>query len=160
MQRLTIATSVFLTLALACAGCGSARMGTAIESLGEGDAEIALSDRQGQESRTIVALAKLEKSLDEYLQKEGKIPSDLETLVPKYTSGIVTLDTGLAAHKPSNKVAYYPPEVIRDGFVDGTKLRDTGGWGYVHNERQIIVFVDCTHRNSRNRAWYQERGVN
>ncbi len=36
---------------------------------------------------------------------------------------------------------------------------DTGKWGYVFNESQVVVFIDCTHKSGRGRPWYQERGV-
>lgn len=122
-------------------------------------AEVAKSEVVERESRTVSNLAALEKSVADYVQHEGKIPEKLGLLVPRYAAEIPSSDTGLRGHRAWGGVTYYPPSVIRDGVVDGTQIKDTGGWGYVHNERQVIVFVDCTHPNSQGRLWYREPGA-
>ena len=33
--------------------------------------------------------------------------------------------------------------VLRDGQVDGSRLRGTGRWGYVFTDDRIVIFVDC-----------------
>ena len=112
-----------------------------------------------KESRTLSALAKLETSLSDFYKAENRIPQKLDTLIPRYLAEIPTVETSVKKHKDTAAVQYYPSDVIRDGQIDGTKLKDTGRWGYSFNERQVIIFVDCTHTTSRGNPWYQERGV-
>lgn len=123
------------------------------------DHEFANSERANRESRTVSNLAALEKSLDDYVHHEGKIPEKLDLLIPKYAAEIPQADTGVRGHRASADVTYYGSGVIRDKVVDGTRLKDTGGWGYAYNSRQVIVFVDCTHASSRKRPWYREIGA-
>ena len=148
------AVAVFAIAAL-CSGCAffENREERALDS------DFARSDRSARESRTVSSLAFIEKSLDDYVQHERKIPDRLDLLVPTYAPEIPVADAGVGGHGASNRVTYYPSSVIRDGVVDGTRLKDTGYWGYVANDRQIIIFVDCTHKNSHGRAWYQEPGT-
>ena len=47
----------------------------------------------------------------------------------------------LLGHSETNRVRAYPSRVLQDGAIDGSKLRDSGAWGYVHNDRQVIIFV-------------------
>lgn len=117
------------------------------------------SDFQVKEIRTLSNLAKLEEALSAYVSAEKKIPDTPELLVPKYLADIPTVEIAVRGHRDNNEVKLYPAAVLRDGKVDGSKLRDTGRWGYVFNDRQVVVFVDCTHNSSRGRPWYLERGV-
>lgn len=143
--------------AAAVAGCSFlAFRDTAKDELG---AEIERSDRAEREGRTVTALSLLERSVDDYYHHEGRVPSTLDRLVPQYLGEIPQADTAVRGHGASSVVRYYPSNVIRDGVVDGTRLKDSGAWGYVYNNRQVIVFVDCTHPNSRRRPWYREVGA-
>jgi hypothetical protein len=47
----------------------------------------------------------------------------------------------------------------RGGKIDGTRLKDTGRWGYASNGRRVIVFIDCTHPDSRGKPWHRARGM-
>ena len=67
---------------------------------------------------------------------------------------------GPAAYPPMLKTAETPRTSSRQAkVVNGSRLKDTGGWGYVHNDRQVIIFVDCIHKMMDGKFWYQARGV-
>ncbi|MBI5630981.1 MAG: hypothetical protein HY921_08865 [Elusimicrobia bacterium] len=117
------------------------------------------ADARTRELRTISGLAKLEASLSDYYKAEKHIPKALEDLIPKYLAEMPMAETGVRGHKDTTEVRIYGFDVLRGGQIDGSRLKDTGGWGYVYNDRQIVVFVDCTHKSSSGRPWYQERGV-
>lgn len=125
----------------------------------EVDADVRDSERQIRESRTLSNLAKLESSLADYIKLEKRIPAQLNWLIPKYLAEIPSVEIGIRGHHENSEVKVYPSDVLRDGRISGARIRDTGKWGYVFNERQVVVFVDCTHKSSRGRPWYQERGV-
>ncbi len=109
------------------------------------------------ESRTLAELSEIQEALREYYAHERKIPDTLSILVPQYLAEIPTVELGLRAHHNTNRVTVYGPEVLVDGVIDGAKIKDTGGWGYVHNDRQIVVFVDCTHLSSNGAPWYSRQ---
>jgi hypothetical protein len=121
--------------------------------------EIAASERRSLESHTLSRLAALERSLNDFVQREGRVPASLDELVPKYLAGIPEVELGSRRHNESNQVTYYPAEAIVDGQVNGALLKDTGGWGFVSNGRQVILFVDCVHKMMDGSFWYQARGV-
>lgn len=121
--------------------------------------EIERSERMASESRTLSSLAALERSLNDFIKATGRIPLKLEQMVPEYLAEIPETNLGVPKHKDSSAVRVYGGDLIVNGQVDGSRLRDTGGWGYVFNERQVIVFIDCTHKNMRGNLWYQARGV-
>lgn len=121
--------------------------------------EIANSERAVSESHTRSRLAALERSLNDFIRAKRRIPEDLHELVPDYLAEIPEASLGLSAHRDTAQVLYYPPEVIQNGQVDGTRISDGGGWGYVHNGRQVIVFVDCTHQRMDGVLWFRTRGV-
>lgn len=112
-----------------------------------------------KESRTLSGLAKLEEAISSYYQAEKNIPPNLDALIPKYLAEMPSVELSVRGHKDTAAVRIYPSDLLKDGRIDGPKLRDTGRWGYVFNDRQVVVFVDCTHKSSRGRPWYQERGV-
>ena len=154
MNRFLMAAAA---IAFTLSGCaGGATPGDSIREVDENARQL---ESKAGESRTLSALAKLEESLTNYIQTEKKIPQTLEELVPKYLAEVPTVELDIRGHHDNNKVHVYPAAVLRDGAIDGTKLKDSGRWGYVFNERQVVVFVDCTHKSSRARAWYLERGV-
>lgn len=123
------------------------------------DAEVSQAEKNARESRTLSHLAALELAVSDYIKAEGRIPPKLEALVPKFAAEVPSVDLGVKGHRETADAVYYPSDVIRDGAVDGTRIKDSGRWGFVHNDRQVIIFVDCTHKSSRGRPWYKERGV-
>jgi hypothetical protein len=112
-----------------------------------------------RESRTLTGLAQIEAALSDFYKSERRIPRKLDELVPKFLAEVPSVETGVRGHKDTAAVQYYVGEIIRDGQIDGSRIDDTGKWGYAQNERQVIVFVDCTHQNSKGVPWYQVRGV-
>lgn len=142
--------------ALGVAGCAGGERGDSAREVDENARQLEAS---AGDSRTLVGLAKLEESLTNYVQTEKKIPATLEDMIPKYLASMPMVEIGIRGHRETDRSRVYPSYVLRDGQIDGTKLKDTGRWGYVFNDRQVVVFVDCTHKSSRGRAWYLERGV-
>lgn len=120
---------------------------------------VADAEAKGRESRTLSSLAKIEESIAAYVNTEKQIPKTLDDLVPKYLAEIPSLEIDVRGHPETTKVRVYPADILRDGQIDGTRLKDTGRWGYVHNDRQVVVFIDCTHRSKRGHPWYQQKGV-
>lgn len=94
-----------------------------------------------------------------YGDKEGVYPQTLEELVPRYVPSIP--ETKLADHPPSAAWTAYGGEVCtgREEYgaeIDVSKLRDTGGWGYVTDPQAACygtVFVDCSHADSKGKPW-------
>ncbi len=120
--------------------------------------ETSANEMKVKEDRARSSLAQLEARLSDYTKTEKKIPSKLESLVPKYLGEIPTLDLPVCGRE-SNKVEVYPPDILRDGTIDGSRLRGSGHWGYVYSDYQIVIFVDCLKPSLRGTPWYQERGV-
>lgn len=141
--------------AAALAACGGLRD----EAARELDATFKSSELQVKESRTLASLGKLEASLADYAKHEGKVPQRLEDLIPKYLAEMPAVELGLRAHRDASGAKTYPGSVLRGGQVDGTRIGDSGRWGYVFTEERAVVFVDCSHLSSRGKPWYQERGV-
>lgn len=149
-------TPLFVLLcASLLAGCGLGRD----EISRKVDSDVRESDVMIRESRTLSSLAKLEEALAAYIKHEGKIPAKLDQLIPQYLGEIPTVEIGVKGHSDNALVKIYPADVLRDGQITGTRILDTGKWGYVFNDRQVVVFVDCTHNTSRGKPWFQERGV-
>ncbi|MFH1726358.1 MAG: hypothetical protein ABII00_17240 [Elusimicrobiota bacterium] len=121
--------------------------------------EVARSERGAFESHTRARLAALERSLNDFIRAEGRIPASLDELVPQYLAEIPEVELGVAGHKDTSAVVYYDQDVISDGQVNGALLRDSGGWGYVFSDRQVVVFIDCTHKRMDGEFWYKARGV-
>jgi len=121
--------------------------------------DIRRSERSSFESHTISRLSVIERSLNDFIQAEKRIPKTLQELIPKYLADVPEAEPGVPGHKDSNAVKYYPAEIIVGGQINGSRLKDTGGWGYAHNERQVIIFVDCVHKMMDGKFWYQARGV-
>lgn len=121
--------------------------------------DVARSVRRSAESQTLSRLASLERSLNDFIQAKGRIPAKLAELVPEYLAQVPDVELGMKEHKDAPDVHYYPASVIVGGGINGAALSDSGGWGYVHNDRQVIVFVDCTHARMDGSLWYKARGV-
>ena len=103
-------------------------------------------------------LGRLETAVADYYKTEKRIPAKLDALIPKYLSEVPPLDLP-ACGGESDKVKIYPSGVLRGGQVDGTQLLGTGRWGYVFNDRQVVIFIDCLKPSSKGVPWYQVRGV-
>ena len=95
-----------------------------------------------------------------YGDAEGKYPADLNALVPKYLPEIAP--AGVPAHPGAAGVETYGAEVCSGSKESGkelvpAKLRDTGKWGYVAAPKAAcdgMIFIDCTHADSKGAAWY------
>lgn len=147
----------FLAAALASMpGCGMVKDEPASKDIAQ---TVQNAEVKALESRTLSSLAKLESSIAAYVEAEKKIPPNLEVLVPQYLAEIPMVELGIPRHHDSAAVKTYPSLILRDGGIDGSQLRDSGRWGYVHNDRQVVIFVDCTHRMTNGTPWYQARGV-
>jgi len=155
MRRRSLGLAALLSLALA--GCRG--LGLKEEPAAELERDFQNSDREVRETRTLSGLAQIETALAGYVREQRRIPKKLSDLVPKYLADIPAVDAAAGGHQETSEVKYYPADLLRDGEVDGTRLRDTGRWGYVHNDRQVVIFVDCTHPSSRGRPWYREKGI-
>ena len=148
----------FLTwTVLLTAGCGG-MFGAKDESVVDFENETSANEARVKEDRVRSNLAQLESSLADYTKAERKIPSDLNKLVPKYLAELPSLDLPVCGRE-SDKIQAYPADILRDGQVDGTRLLGTGRWGYVFNDHQVIIFVDCLKPSLRGVPWYQVRGV-
>lgn len=152
-----LAHAALIIFCAAFAGCSS--LGRDEIGGKEFDSSVRNADLRIKESRTLSSLSKLESAVSDYYKAEGRIPAKLDVLIPKYLADMPIVEISIRGHKDSSGVQQYPGSVIRDGQVDPSQLQDTGKWGYVFNDRQVIVFVDCTHTTSRGTPWYQERGV-
>lgn len=123
------------------------------------DQEATDVDFQVKESKALSHLAKLETAVADYYKIEHKVPAKLTDLIPKYLADIPIVEIVGARHKDTSAVQYYPGDIILDGRIDGTRLKDSGRWGYAYTEKQVIIFIDCTHRNPKGLPWYQARGI-
>jgi len=150
--------AVSLILILALSGCASMFGGGRDEAARDFESETSAADRRMKEDKVRGALAKIEASLADYVKVEKKIPAKLTSLVPKYLAEVPSLDLPVCGRE-TDKIRYYGPEVLRGGQVDGSRLDGTGRWGYVHNDRQVVIFVDCLKTSTHGIPWYQERGA-
>lgn len=149
---------LLLTAAAALLTAGCAGLFGKDEAAADFDKETSATESRVKEDRAHSSLAQLEARLSDYTKAEKKIPAKLESLVPKYLGEIPALDLSVCGRE-TNKVEVYPPEVLRDGQVDGSRIKGTGRWGYVFNDYQVVIFVDCLKPSLRGLPWYQERGV-
>jgi hypothetical protein len=150
MRHIMMAAAILL--ASGCAMLGKD------EAAADFDKETSATEARVKEDRVRSSLAQLEARLSDYTKTEKKIPPQLESLVPKYLAEIPTLDLPVCGRE-SSKVEVYTPEILRDGTIDGSRIRGTGRWAYVYNDYQVVIFVDCLKPSLRGVPWYQERGV-
>jgi len=96
-----------------------------------------------------------------YGDHEGQYPATLDALVPKYVQSLPA--PALARHPGATGYEPYGPEACLTqpgqpgGALDASKLRDTGKWGYVADPKSPcggMVFVDCTHTDSKGNSWH------
>ncbi len=95
-----------------------------------------------------------------YGDNEGVYPPNLEALIPQHLAAIPQpringhLTTGMQLYGAE---VCLPTTGRFDGSLDPTKLRDSGKWGYVSAPKSPCdrsVFVDCTHTDSKGKAWH------
>ena len=118
------------------------------EAAVEFEKETRAAETKIKEEKVRSNLSKLESSLADYAKAEKRIPSKLSFLIPKYLAEMPLLDIP-ACGRETDRVEIYSPEVLRGGQVDGTRIKGTGRWGYVYNQRQVVIFVDCLKPSSR-----------
>ncbi|MEK7232456.1 MAG: hypothetical protein AAB268_01460 [Elusimicrobiota bacterium] len=150
--------NLILTAFAAFLTAGCAGMFSKDEAAADFDKETSANEARVKEDRARSSLAQIEARLSDYTKTEKKIPARLELLVPKYLAEIPSLDLPVCGSE-SSRVEVYPPEILRDGQVDGSRLLGTGRWGYVFTDDRIVIFVDCLRTSLRGVPWYQERGV-
>lgn len=143
-------------LAASISGC--AGLFAKDEAAADFDKETSAAEARIKEDRVRSALGRFEESIADFYKTEKRIPERLDQLVPKYLAAVPSLDLPVCGRE-TEKVQVYPADILRDGQVDGAKLKGTGRWGYVYNDRQVVVFVDCLKDSSHGIPWYQERGV-
>jgi hypothetical protein len=158
-----------MTKAFALALSLFALVGCTPASQGQGRREAEISDEvsrtirdseaRSRQSRTMSSLSKLEEAVASFVKIENRIPKNLFELVPKYLAEMPPAELGVRGHRDRDTVKIYPSTVLRDGQIDGSQIKDTGGWGYVHSDNQIVIFIDCTHQSRDGKLWYQEHGV-
>ncbi|MDD5658159.1 MAG: RDD family protein, partial [Elusimicrobia bacterium] len=104
-----------------------------------------------QEGADRQALASIRSAVSiHYSESQGSYPARLTDLVPRQLPAIPVLR--LKNHPQSSEVAVYDGAVCAGGKLDETKLRDSGGWGYVQAPESPCngtVFIDCTHKDAR-----------
>lgn len=147
-------TAVAALLTAGCAGM----FGGKDEAAMDFDKETSANELQVKEEKVRSSLAQLEARLADYTKTEKKIPATLQKLVPKYLGEIPSLDLPVCGRETS-QVEVYSPVVLRDGQIDGSRIKGTGRWGYVYTNDRIVIFVDCLKPSLRGVPWYQERGV-
>lgn len=96
-----------------------------------------------------------------YADMEGQYPATLEELIdPQMLKAIP--QTSLADHPKTASWTPYGAEVCLPGAgaagseIDHTKIKDTGGWGYVTDPKARCwgaVFVDCNHKDTKGKFW-------
>lgn len=95
-----------------------------------------------------------------YGDAEGQYPATLDALIdPKYLKEIPK--TKLGDHAETGAWTPYGAEVCTGKSeygteIDSTKIKDTGGWGYVNDPQAKcagMVFVDCTHQDTKGKRW-------
>ncbi len=120
---------------------------------------------QADESQTLSSLGNINSAIAAYYHDNGAIPRDIQSLVPKYLFEIPIVELGIPGYRNARLVTVYPSTILRNGRVDGGKIKNTGGWGYVIRGHQVIAFVDSTAplRYPLNphapKYWYQQSGA-
>lgn len=145
-----------VVLAAGLAGCASLTGRDEISA--DFDRQANADDARMLEDKSRTNLSTIEAALADYLKAENKIPPKLDALVPKYLAAIPPLNIPVCGGE-TERIENYPTDILRDGQVDGSRIRGTGRWGYVHNDDRVVVFVDCLKPSLRGTPWYQERGV-
>ncbi len=156
MRNKIFAFAALAAFAAGLSGCAS--LTGKDEASVEFDKETSADDARVREDATRTNLSNLETAVADYVKAERKVPEKLENLVPKYLPDIPSVEVP-ACGGDSNRVQSYPPDILRDGQVDGSRIRGTGRWGYVYNDARVVIFVDCLKLSSAGVPWYQVRGI-
>jgi hypothetical protein len=122
------------------------------------DRETRADDVRVREDKTRSDLGRIEAAISDYYKEKSAIPNKLDQLIPRYLAAVPPLDVPECG-KETDRVEYYPADILRGGQVDGSRLRGSGRWGYVFNGRRVVIFVDCLKRSSGGVPWYQVRGL-
>jgi len=126
--------------------------------------QFARFQNKAKETITVAQLGSLRTELEMYAgDHDEKYPTDLSLLVPKYRDKIEPI--WLADHpgNGSTPIRAYSGDVCSgskdaDSVIDGFKLKDTGGFGYVTDPKAACfghLFVDCTHKRVGGNEWYR-----
>ncbi|MBI5624728.1 MAG: hypothetical protein HY924_13195 [Elusimicrobia bacterium] len=90
-----------------------------------------------------------------YGDREGIYPSDPnQELTPKYLSSIPEIE--LAHHQASRKFRLV--KEMKAGAELSSVIQDGGSWLYIADPKSKLfgmVVIDCSHRDSRGKEWYQ-----
>lgn len=95
-----------------------------------------------------------------YGNAEGNYPTTLEAIInPEYLKEIPK--TKLEDHPETAVWTAYGAEVCTGKMeygeeIDATKIRDTGGWGFVTDPMAACwghIFVDCSHKDTKGKLW-------
>ncbi|OGS40251.1 MAG: hypothetical protein A2506_12150 [Elusimicrobia bacterium RIFOXYD12_FULL_66_9] len=149
---------ILIPAILAASFAGCAGLFVKDEASADFDKETSAVEARIKEDRVRSALRRFEESIANFYKSEKRIPERLDQLIPKYLAEVPSLDLP-ACGRESERVEIYPADILRGGQVDGSRLKGTGHWGYVFNDRQVVIFVDCLKPSSRGIPWYQERGL-
>ncbi len=129
------------------------------------DKEASKIQVQADESQTLSFLGNIDSAIAAYYHDQGTIPPDIQSLVPKYLFEIPIVEMGIPSYRSTRLVTVYPPTILKNGQVDGSKIKNTGGWGYVVSGSQVIAFVDATAPlrypldSNAPKYWYQQSGA-
>lgn len=148
----------FVALAAFAALSGCANWMGKDEASADFEKEASADEVKVREDKTRTNLGRIETAVADYVKSEGKVPDKLDSLVPKYLPAIPSVEIA-ACGSDSNEVRKYPSDVLRDGQVDGKRIRGGGRWGYVYDDSRVVIFVDCLKPSSTGLPWYQVRGV-
>ncbi|MDE2510287.1 MAG: hypothetical protein KGL74_04120 [Elusimicrobia bacterium] len=157
MRKILSLAALALVAGGVLSGCGMLGI-TKDEASIDFDRETRADDIKVREDKTRSDLGRIEAAIADYYKTNAAIPKRLDLLVPKFLAEVPPLDVPECG-KETTEVEYYPPDVLRGGQVDGTRLRGSGRWGYVFNGRRVVIFVDCLKRSDAGVPWYQVRGV-
>ncbi len=95
-----------------------------------------------------------------YGEAEGNYPATLEAMInPEFLKEIPK--TKIEDHPETAVWTAYGAEVCTGKTeygqeIDETKVKDTGGWGYVTDPKASCwghVFVDCSHKDTKDKFW-------
>ncbi|MBI5243012.1 MAG: RDD family protein [Elusimicrobia bacterium] len=107
-----------------------------------------------------IRIALLRRALDAGAAGREPYPQTLAQLAPEYLLELPPLDFG--RHPANAEVEPYPADLCRMGpagpELDGSKLKDTGRWGYLRGGAdacKALVFIDCTHADSNVQEWFK-----
>ncbi|OGS06906.1 MAG: hypothetical protein A2270_00525 [Elusimicrobia bacterium RIFOXYA12_FULL_51_18] len=106
------------------------------------------------QTETLLTISELTLALSNFLREEGKYPTRLKDLAPKYIPAIPAVS--VAGHPKTAEVVEIES---RDYDADHSRaFNDTGKWLYFSHKKSRYygrVFVDCSHKNSQGVEFYK-----